>query len=156
MVKEMFRKALKYYSWAHKAKRTQSLRSINLAWRASAIILIALAIFLVYDYLQGKYPEAVSYTQLATGTTQVIILGDKLFTWFLIGVFFGIIALSVINEGEYFLAVRRVAQEIEREAEQAVKGLQKQVEKETRLLVPKTLTKQSKKNEKTKKRKAEK
>lgn len=117
------RKALRYYSIARRMKRAQTLRSINLAWRISAIIIIAFAIFLVYDYLQGKYPEAITYTPLAGGLPQVFILGEKLFTWFLIGVFFGIIAISVINEGEYFLAVRRIALEIEREAEHAAKKL---------------------------------
>ncbi len=118
------RKALSYYTLARRTKRAQSLRSVNLAWRVSAIIIIALAIFMIYDYLQGKYPEAVTYTPLAAGALpQVFILGDKLFTWFLIGVFFGIIALSVINEGEYFLAVRRLAKEIELEAGREVRAI---------------------------------
>jgi hypothetical protein len=131
------RKALSYYSLARRTKRAQSLRSINLAWRAIAIVLIALAIFIIYDYLQGKYPEAVSYTPLAAGALpQVFLLGDKLFTWFLIGVFFGVIAISVINEGEYFIAVSRIARDIEREAERAVKGISAEAEKGARTLAP--------------------
>ncbi len=149
----MLRKILKYYAWAHKTKTAQSLRSVNLAWRVSVIILVALAIFLVYDYLQGKYPDAVTYTPLAEGALpQVFILGEKLFTWFLIGVFFGIIAVSVINEGEYFLAVRRIALDVEREAERAVKELGKEAGREARLLAPPVFEKGGRKRFKKKKK----
>jgi len=118
-----FRKKLgvlkNYYASAHGIRRD----FFNLKWRLFVILLAALLVLFVNDYLQNKYAATAVIAISPDGTADAApyALPDKLFNWFMTGVLFGIVALGVLNEGEFILGLRRMIMRFERDAERGVK-----------------------------------
>ncbi|MFH1200051.1 MAG: hypothetical protein V1708_03215 [Candidatus Micrarchaeota archaeon] len=98
------RNFLKAYHAAHQTRASW----YHLQWRITAALFSAAAVALIYNFLFWRYnifiPEIGGF------------LGERYFSWFMIGAIFGIVCLSAVFEGEFILGVRRVAKEVEHEA----------------------------------------
>ncbi|MBI4361080.1 hypothetical protein HY572_04900 [Candidatus Micrarchaeota archaeon] len=105
-------KRLKKYASFYKIAHHQRVQLFNLKWRLLVILVVAAAMFLVYEYLQWRYP--VTFFDELRG--KPVILSDRIFEWFGIGVAFGVIALAGLYEGEFMLGVRRLAKHFEQQA----------------------------------------
>lgn len=108
-----------YYVSAHKRR----MNYFNLKWRLFVILLAVASILVVNDYVHDKYALAVVYNVDPQGgglNPAGYTLAGKMFDWFMTGVLFGIVALGVLNEGEYVIALRKIAAELERGAEKTV------------------------------------
>ena len=102
-----------YYSAMH----FQRAAWYSWKWRLIVILLAAICVSYVYDLLQTKYFHVVVMG------AQSFVLADKLFSWFMTGVLFGIIALAVLYEGEVMLGLRRALSQVEGEVDATVKRL---------------------------------
>ena len=103
------RNFLKAYHAAHQTRASW----YHLQWRIFAALLAAAAIAVIYNYLTWKYPVfLVEYGAF---------LGEKYFSWFMIGALFGIVSMAAVFEGEFILGVKRVAREVEDEAKREFK-----------------------------------
>ncbi len=117
-----FRKKLgvlkNYYMSAHGIRRD----FFNWKWRLFVILLAALLVLFVNDYLQGKYAGTAVIAISPDGTADAApyTLPDKLFNWFMTGMLFGIVALAVLYEGEFILGLRRMVVHFEKQAERGV------------------------------------
>lgn len=107
----MFKRLKKYASF-YKIAHNQRVKLYHLKWRLFFILLTASAMILIYEYLQGRYPYGV-YDAIK-GTK--FLLSDRIFEWFSIGVIFGIVALSVMYEGEFILRIRGLVKHFEHQS----------------------------------------
>lgn len=105
-------KRLKKYASFYKIAHHQRVRLFNLKWRVLVILVVALAMVLIYEYLQWRYPVTF-FDELRQ---KPVILSDRIFEWFGIGVAFGVIALAGLYEGEFMLGVRRLTKDFEHQA----------------------------------------
>ncbi|MBI2445609.1 hypothetical protein HYV43_04440 [Candidatus Micrarchaeota archaeon] len=106
----MIRRLKKYTSF-YKIAHNQRVKLYHLKWRLFMMLLVAATMILIYEYLQGRYPYGV-YDAIK-GTK--FLLADRVFEWFSIGVIFGVVALSVLYEGEFILSVRRLVKHFEQQ-----------------------------------------
>jgi len=90
-------------------------RQFNWQWRLFVVLVAVAAMLVVNDYLTGKYSQVFQSDSLG-----VFVLSDKLFYWFATGFLCGVLALTMMNEGEVFSALWRVARDFERQAEETV------------------------------------
>ncbi|HIH20364.1 TPA: hypothetical protein HA244_03795 [Candidatus Micrarchaeota archaeon] len=107
-----------YYISAHSRRRD----FYNWKWRVFLIFLAVLTVLFVNDYLQAKYVDTAVNKINADGsiTAAPYAIADRLFYWFMTGVLFGVVALAVLNEGEFILGLRRMVRSLakgERQAE---------------------------------------
>ena len=102
---------LKKYASFYKIAHNQRVKLYHLKWRLFFILLTASAMVLVYEYLQGRYPYGV-YDAIK-GVK--FMLADRIFEWFSIGVIFGVIALSMLYEGEFILSIRGLVKHFEQQ-----------------------------------------
>jgi len=104
--------------------RTQFKRAAltDVRWRLLFVGVALVGVFLVRDYLDGKY-----YAAFSTPALGVFVLADKLFYWFMTGFFFGIIALALLYEGELMAGLWRLAKRLvtDEEPRKARKGKRK-------------------------------
>jgi len=107
MVRERLKKIAKYY------RLTQPTRAQwhSTTWRIIVILLAIVLSLYVNDYLQGKYFQAV---ELPSG---VVILADKLFSWFMTGVIFGILLVGLMYEGEFIIGLNKLTRALENNAQ---------------------------------------
>lgn len=98
-----FKKFLHFYGVAHRSRSTW----YNLKWRAIVILLVGILIIFVQDYLNAKYALPVLYNGRET------LLSEKLFYWFMTGLFAGLISFALLFEGEFILGVRRLHKQME-------------------------------------------
>lgn len=110
-------KKLKRLAGYYSAMHFQRVAWYSWKWRLIVVLLAAICISFVYDLLQTKYFHVVVMG------AQSFVLADKLFSWFMTGVLFGIIALAILYEGEVMLGLRRAIREIEGEVDATVKRL---------------------------------
>ncbi len=99
------RKYLSFYHIAH----GQRVKLYDLRWRVFFIFLTAIALILTKEYLDFRYPFGV-YDPLREST---FVLSERVFEWFGYGILFGIIAVSLMHEGEFLLQLRRFVKGIE-------------------------------------------
>ncbi|PIO06298.1 hypothetical protein COT29_01795 [Candidatus Micrarchaeota archaeon CG08_land_8_20_14_0_20_59_11] len=111
---EKLKKYFRYYGFVRQGTPTTT----SWKWRIIAILLAGVGVSFVYNYLVGKYTRLVNVEGI-----EPFILSDKLFYWFMTGVLFGIIALAVMYEGEFFVVLRRAVKAAEKEANSRVKAL---------------------------------
>lgn len=107
-------KRLKKYASFYKIAHHQRVQLFNLKWRLFVILVVAVAMFGVYEYLQWRYP--ITFFDELRQTP--VILSDRVFEWFGIGVAFGVIALAALYEGEFMLSVRKLTKHFEQQAAQ--------------------------------------
>ncbi|MFH0835674.1 MAG: hypothetical protein V1834_00755 [Candidatus Micrarchaeota archaeon] len=124
MVKQRVKALWGYYKTAHQTR----FQFYNLTWRVIVVLLAALSMFFIYDYLTWKY----TFPVVLSGAS--FLLADKLFYWFMVGVFFGIVAMGLIYEGEYLINLNKFGKEVEKETIRAIgllaqKGGKKNVKK---------------------------
>jgi hypothetical protein len=101
-----------YYMLAHKRRQEWA----NWKWRIFAILVVAAIMIYVNDYLQHNYYTTVSFLK-PSGETAAFVLADKLFYWFATGVIIGLVAMALIYEGEFMLALLKFARGVESEFE---------------------------------------
>ncbi len=109
-----------YYLLAHKRRQEWA----NWKWRIFAILLVLVVLFYVNDYLQNNYYATVSFIK-PNGETAAFVLADKLFYWFATGLLLGMISLAIIYEGEFVLALIKLARGIEGQFEDNVRAVGK-------------------------------
>src|SRR3989344_3410070 len=112
MVLKKLRVLRGYYVSAHKMRTD----FFNWKWRLFIILIAALALLFINDYLQYKYTSAIVQEIQPDGTLAAAdyALSGKLFNWFMTGVLFGIIALAALYEGEFILGLRKMAKSLEK------------------------------------------
>jgi hypothetical protein len=99
-----------FYLLAHKRRQEWA----NWKWRLFAILVTLIIMLYVNDYLQRNYYTAVSFVKPGGGAA-AFVLADKLFYWFATGVIIGLVAMALIYEGEFMLALLKFARGIESE-----------------------------------------
>jgi len=102
---------LRKYTSFYKIAHNQRVKLYHLKWRLFMMLLVAAAMILIYEYLQGRYPygvyDAIKETKF--------LLSERIFEWFAIGVIFGVVALAVMYEGEFILSIRRLVKHFEQQ-----------------------------------------
>ena len=121
-----------YYLLAHKRRQEWA----NWKWRLFAILVTIIILFYVNEYLAQNYYTTVSFVK-PSGEAAAFVLSDKLFYWFASGMIFGLVVMAMIYEGEFMLALLKLARGIEgefgREARTVGKGIadaEKMIERE--------------------------
>jgi hypothetical protein len=94
---------------------------ISWKWRVFAVLVAAVVILYVSDYLTGKY-FGIATTM---GHAAPFIISEKIFYWFMTGFFLGMIVVTLIFEGEFVLGIRKLARHLEKEALAGIKALEK-------------------------------
>ncbi|PIO03833.1 hypothetical protein COT57_00130 [Candidatus Micrarchaeota archaeon CG09_land_8_20_14_0_10_55_25] len=87
------RKRVQYFSWK---------------WRVIVILLALSVSAYVYDLLNEKY-----FFFVEAGSQGAFLLSDKLFSWFMTGFLFGVLALGLLYEGELLVNWRRLFRDVE-------------------------------------------
>ena len=114
--REKAKKLWTYYKTAHQTR----LQFFSLTWRVIVVLIAVLSMLFIYDYLANKYFLVVS------GIGDPFLLADRLFYWFIVGVFFGVVAIGVIYEGEYLINLNKFAKDVERETGDVLSMLARQ------------------------------
>ena len=99
-----------YYLLAHKRRQEWA----NWKWRVFAILVVLAVMFFVNDYLQANYYTTVTFVK-PSGEPTAFVLADKLFYWFATGAILGLVAMALIYEGEFILALMKFARGIDGE-----------------------------------------
>ncbi|MBI5226264.1 hypothetical protein HY994_03420 [Candidatus Micrarchaeota archaeon] len=102
-------KRLKKYASFYRIAHHKRVQLYHWKWRLFFILLVAAAMILVYEYLQGRYPYGVF--DPIKGVK--FMLSERIFEWFSIGVMFGVVALAAMYEGEFMFSVRRLVKHFE-------------------------------------------
>ena len=116
-----------YYISAHRRR----MDFYSWKWRLLVILTAALLALFVNDYLQAKYAGAIVFTLNPDGSGLApagYAMADKLFYWFMTGVLFGIVALAVLNEGEFILGIRKMLKKIGSEERKVEREVGREVE----------------------------
>ena len=94
------RRRLSGLSSAYSAIQARRAALFNWKWRVFVILLTLSVMFIVREYLDWKY-----FHVFATESLGAFLLADKLFYWFMTGLFFGVISLALLYEGELILGL---------------------------------------------------
>ncbi|HEV8289781.1 MAG TPA: hypothetical protein VGQ00_02390 [Candidatus Norongarragalinales archaeon] len=103
------RKLAEYYYVANRQRQAWFSGKFRLF--VSAVV--ATGILLVYYHLQSAYSHDGTPIQILIGQN-AYLLYEKLFNWFIAGMFFGILAAGLLFEGEFILGIWKTLKHLEK------------------------------------------
>jgi hypothetical protein len=120
------KKFLDYYRLSNRHRHSW----FNLKWRLFVVLLLALFMAIIKDYLTGGYASYVIFSPVTQSTAPFLngVATTTLFYWFFVGIIVGAFTAWLIFEGEYALGMYKTVKRMEREALEAM-GMEKTVAK---------------------------
>ncbi len=105
----------------YQSSQRERLAWFSARWRLFICLLLACAILLTYGYLQGKY------FAVSTAYQPVFIVSEKLFYWFIVGLFFGLAAMFLVTEGEHALGLWKLSKKLEATERGVERGIEHEI-----------------------------
>ncbi len=98
------REALKLYKFANK----QRDEFYSVKWRLFVALLIVVAMWFAYNYLQSTYPASPERL-VASASGTALQASERMFNWFVTGFLLGFLAFALMFEGEFLIASMKIA-----------------------------------------------
>lgn len=102
-----------FFDHYHHASK-ERLNSFHPIWRLVIIFIGISIMWFAFQYLLGEYPQ--HNGDVISNLAQGIALGERIFSWFIGGVFVGLVLFALMIEGEFLLSVQRFSRFVEKEA----------------------------------------